>query len=174
MQVPIARLHSYTYYGATRYGGRTDGTAILTMAVLTTAIQLWQVLLAQMEKLGSPEAVATLRERAAAAAPAGVALVLQAEKSRFSRNGLDAIAVHLPGPGGGRVGYVANADLHRVCAGAATATCVGGEWLVEAPARPTYAIEVGDDWELHGEMVEVKRTPSLGLTLTLTLALIWP
>ena len=84
------------------------------------------------------------------------------------------MAVHLPGPGGGRVGYVANADLHRVCAGAATATCVGGEWLLEAPARPTYAIEVGDDWELHGEMVEVKRTPSLGLTLTLTLTRIWP
>ena len=103
-----------------------------------------QVPLAQMERLGAPGAVAALRELAAAAAPAGVTLVLQAEKSRFSRNGLDAIAVHLPGPGGGRVGYVANADLHRVCAGAATATCVGGEWLLEAPARPTYAIEVGD------------------------------
>ena len=119
---------------------------LLTMAVLTAAIQLlrvWQVPIAQMEKLGSPGAVAALRELAAAAAPGGVPLVLQAEKSRFARNGLDAIAVRLPGPGGGRVGYVANADLQRVCAGAATVTCVGGEWLLEAPARPTYAIEVG-------------------------------
>ena len=96
-----------------------------------------------MDKLGSPGAVAALRELAAASAPGGVPLVLQAEQSRFARNGLDAIAVHLPGPGGGRVGYVANADLQRVCAGVATATCVGGEWLLEAPARPTYAIEAG-------------------------------
>ena len=40
--------------------------------------------------------------------------------------------------------------------GAATATCVGGAWLLEAPARRSYALEVGDDWELQGEMVEVK------------------
>ena len=34
--------------------------------------------------------------------------------------------------------------------------------------------QVGDDWELHGEMVEVRRMPRLELTLTLPLTLFWP
>ena len=51
-----------------------------------------QVALAQVERLGSAEAVAALRELAAAAAPAGVPLELRAEKSTFARGGHEAIA----------------------------------------------------------------------------------
>ena len=44
--------------------------------------------------------------------------------------------------------------------------------MLEAPARRSYALEVGDDWELQGEMVEVKSAkdnPNSILSLALTL-----
>ena len=112
----------------------------------------------------------------------GAALELRRERNMMAPNKV-AVAVHLvvderlhqEWP---KVGYVANADLPRVLAQAdlpggaggarapptarwdATAAGGGGgggAWVVEGVAS-SYgsSIEVGDDWELDGQMVEVK------------------
>ena len=109
----------------------------------------------------------------------GTALVLKAEANRFGPNG-KALAVHLAATGE-RCGFIGNAEVRLARPGDATAVWAsdevvgsgemhgqagggqagggqagGGQWMVDACEAVGTTIEVGDDWELNGALVEVK------------------
>eukprot|EP00966_Prymnesium_polylepis_P250085 5781862-Prymnesium_polylepis.1 len=89
----------------------------------------------------------------------GAAVELRSEKNRFAPGGW-ALAIHLVACGK-KCGFVGNDQLREVRAGGGIAHWSvddGGRWLVDALAAKRFRIDVADDWELRGALVEVRRS----------------